>query len=60
MPLTNLLTAIMQVGDCGPEEAKEIQDEMVQRCIDGEDPEDVLTDEGLEPDFVIDLINLFI
>ena len=56
--MSNLLHAIMHVGDCGPEEAEEIQQELVQAVWDGEDPEGVLHDAGLEPDYVIDLLNL--
>ena len=56
--MSKMLHAIMHVGDCGPEEAKEIQQELAQAVLDGEDPEEVLRDAGLEPDYVIDLIDL--
>ena len=56
--MSALLHALMHVGDCSLSEAEEIQQELVQSVIDGEDPEEVLYDAGLEPDYVIDLINL--
>ena len=55
---TNLINAIMHVDDCGPEEAREIAEEMAYLVRLGEDPEQVLHDAGLEPDYVFDLINL--
>ena len=60
MPSTvpTLLQAIMAVGSCYEAEAEVIQQELVQAVIDGEDPETVLHDFGLEPDYVLDLLNL--
>ena len=60
MPATvpTLLQAIMAVDSCCEEEAEVIQQELVQAVIDGENPEQVLHDFGLEPDYVIDLLNL--
>ena len=55
---TDLINAIMHIDDCGPEEAIEVAEEMAHRVRLGEDPEQVLHDEGLEPDYVFDLINL--
>mgnify|MGYP000152379943 FL=1 len=55
---TDLINAIMHVDDCGPEEAREIAEELADLVRLGEDPEQVLHDEGLEPDYVFDLINL--
>ena len=54
----DLINTIMYRDDCGPEEASEIAEEMAQRVRLGEDPEEVLHDCGLEPDYVFDLINL--
>lgn len=54
----NLINALMHVYDCGPGEASEIAEEMAQRVRLGEDSEEVLYSEGLEPDYVFDLINL--
>lgn len=36
--------------------AQHIFNEMVERVKEGEDPEDVLYEEGLEPDYVMDLL----
>ena len=56
--LPTLLQAIMAVDSCCEEEAEVIQQELAQAVIDGEDPEAVLHDFGLAPDYVIDLLNL--
>lgn len=37
-------------------EAQEVISEMQDRVWDGEDPEEVLADFGLEPDYVFDLL----
>ena len=37
-------------------EAKEVLAEMMERVKDGESPEDVLYEIGLEPDYIFDLI----
>lgn len=37
-------------------EAEEIIAEMKARVLDGEDPEEVLYDFGLEPDYVFDIL----
>ena len=36
--------------------AQHIFDEMLERVQNGEDPEEVLYEEGLEPDYVMDLL----
>jgi hypothetical protein len=51
-----LLKALMNGQDMTKEEAKELILEMKQRVVEGEDPEEVLYEEGLEPDYVLDLI----
>ena len=51
-----LLEALMHQGH-SRKEALEIMDSMVEAVHDGADPEEVLYLEGLEPDYVIDLIN---
>lgn len=38
------------------EAAQHIFDKMVERVQNGEDPEEVLFEEGLEPDYVLDLL----
>jgi len=37
-------------------EARELRQEMMQRVWDGEDPEEILYEEGLEPDYVFDIL----
>ena len=51
----NLLNALINQGN-DPTEAREILKEMRARVMDGEDPEEVLYEEGLEPDYVFDLL----
>lgn len=52
-----LLKALMQGQDLSKDEAKEIIEEMCKRVHeDNEDPEEVLHEEGLEPDYILDLI----
>ena len=53
----NLLKALMEGQDLTLEEAQELRKEMRQRVQDGEDPEEVLYEEGLEPDYFYDLLN---
>ena len=55
---TDLINTIMHRDGCGPEEASELAEEMAYLVRLGEDPEQVLHDAGLEPDYVFDLINL--
>ena len=38
-------------------EAKEIIDEMKERVLEGENPDDLLYEIGLEPDYVFDLLD---
>lgn len=40
------------------QEAEEVYNTMVERVFDGEDPEEVLYEEGLEPDYVFDLLSM--
>jgi ArsR family metal-binding transcriptional regulator len=37
-------------------EAREIVKEMKERVNDGEDPEEILHEHGLEPDYIFDLL----
>ena len=39
------------------DEAKEIIDEMKERVLEGENPDDLLYEIGLEPDYVFDLLD---
>jgi hypothetical protein len=53
-----LLQAIMSKDGCSRQDAEDLIDEMRERIyLEGEDPEEVLFDEGLEPDYVDDLLD---
>tara|TARA_S200002703_G_C3802892_1_gene248271 strand:- start:7532 stop:7699 length:168 start_codon:yes stop_codon:yes gene_type:complete len=39
------------------DEAQEIIDEMKERVLEGENPDDLLYEIGLEPDYVFDLLD---
>jgi len=56
--LTELCLAIMNREDCTQEEAEEVIREMKERVRDGEDPEEVLFDEGFEPDYIFDILDI--
>ena len=51
-----LLKALMVSQDLTREEAIEIINEMKERIYEGENPEEILYEEGLEPDYVLDLL----
>lgn len=51
-----LLKIFMERDDMTEQEAKELIEELKERVADGEDPEEVLYDEGLEPDYIFELI----
>jgi polyhydroxyalkanoate synthesis regulator phasin len=52
-----LLKALMEGQDLSRDEAKEIIEEMRKRVHeDNEDPEEVLHEEGLEPDYIHDIL----
>jgi len=52
----SLVEIFMKRDELTKEEAEELVDEMKQRVADGENPEEVLYDEGLEPDYIFELI----
>ena len=52
-----LKEALRRLFDNDEEAVEDVICDMVDRVNSGEDPEEVLYDEGLEPDYVIDLIN---
>jgi len=54
--LTELCLAIMNREDCTQEEAEALIRDMKERVQDGEDPEEVLFDEGFEPDYIFDIL----
>lgn len=51
-----LVGILMQRDDISLQEAKEIVEDMRQRVMEGENPEEVLFEEGLEPDYVLDIL----
>ena len=54
--LTDLHKALMHNEDISREEADQMISEFYDRVADGEDPEEILYDEGLEPDYVLDIL----
>ncbi len=56
MSKSDLLRAIQFQNDCTPSEAMAIIKEMAELILEGENPEDLLFDEGLEPDYVLALL----
>lgn len=55
--MDDLLKAIIKIeGGITPSEAESIIKEMAQEVIEGADPDEVLHDYGLEPDYVFDLL----
>jgi len=51
----DLLQALINQGN-SKENAKIIISEMRERIMDGEDPEELLYEQGLEPDYAMDLL----
>ena len=56
MILTELHKAIMSRDECTEEEADSLVQELREMVLDGEDPEEVLYDEGFEPDYIFDIL----
>lgn len=57
MPQETLKQVLMRRDDLSSTEADELIAEARERCLEGEDPEEILHDDfGLEPDYVWDLI----
>ena len=54
--MTELVKVLMHRDGISEKEAQDIRRGMVQRVWDGEDPEEVLYEEGLEPDYVFDIL----
>lgn len=50
-----LLQALMSGQGLTQSEAKSVIREMRKRLAEGEDPEEILYEEGLEPDYMMDL-----
>ena len=54
--LTDLHKALMHNEDITREAADQMISEFYDRVADGENPEEILYDEGLEPDYVLDIL----
>ena len=54
--MNQLIEIFMNRDDLSQSEATVLLNEMRDRVSEGEDPEEVLYDEGLEPDYLFDLI----
>ena len=54
--MSELHQALISREDMSFEEADEIVQEMKERVREGENPEDVLFEEGFEPDYFYDII----
>jgi len=54
--MSELKTVLMERDDLTEKEADEIIDEMKQRVLEGDNPVDVLYDEGLESDYFMDIM----
>lgn len=54
--MTDLVKVLMKRDGLSHKDAEEIRHEMMMRVLDGENPEDVLEDEGLEPDYFFDIM----
>lgn len=57
-PKNTLVKIFMERDGMSEKEAQEYVQELQDRAADGEDPEELLYDEGLEPDYVFDLLSL--
>lgn len=51
-----LKEALMNSQDLSEQEAEDLISEMKERVLEGENPEEVLREEGLEPDYFFELI----
>lgn len=54
--MSDLKRALMSGQDMSATEADEAIEEMTERVLEGEDPEEVLYEYGLEPDYIFDII----
>lgn len=55
--MSDLELALMNSQGISLEEAQRIVDDMKDQVLEGEDPEEVLLEYGLEPDYVMDIID---
>jgi hypothetical protein len=56
--LDSVESILMRRDGMTRDEARDAIHEMQQRVIDGEDPEEVLHEIGLEPDYIFDILPL--
>lgn len=54
--MTELVRVLMRRDGLTRQEAEELRREMRQRIYEGEDPDEVLNEEGLEPDYFMDIL----
>lgn len=55
--MTELEKILIRRDGMTPQEARQLVDEMRERVFDGEeDPEEILHEIGLEPDYVFDIL----
>ena len=54
--MTELVKVLMRRDGMSQTEAEELRREMQERMEEGEDPEEILHEEGLEPDYIMDLL----
>ena len=57
MKKTQLHEAIMNRDSVSLEEADELVQELKDKVNEGEDPEEVLFNEGFEPDYIFDILD---
>jgi len=55
--MTELKQALITGKDMSPTEADEAIEEMRNQVLEGEDPEELLYEQGLEPDYIFDLLD---
>ena len=55
--MSELKKVLMQRDELSSDEADDLIADMKQQVLDGENPDDVLYDIGLEPDYVFDLLD---
>jgi len=53
---SELVGIFMERDDLTRDEAEDLVSELKERVVDGENPEEVLHDEGLEPDYIFDIM----
>ena len=57
METLSLLAALIHSQDFTKQEALDVLNEMKERVFEGEDPEEILYEYGLEPDYILDLLD---